>query len=453
MVAPFARKWRELRSLVAIWRLPDGSVRPGPEANIAYARWASEALPASEAIPLLRESVNLARKDRELALRLGSLLLDEEQEATTKEAIPILERVAASDSSLALVASGLLRQAYLRLGKENEIARLRSRESDLSDAHLDAVRERSTLKADDDLEPATIPPEALRRLVGFLRSRRDVHRAFLVLKRTQYLSELPFIVLVLQRKVPWYKPQSGKAAGELLKGVLAVMDVGPAAHGLVTLVEPRTRLLRRLRSIPKAVVFDRAPNESFRPLKQLPKSRILKILPSGRLLVFASILVFLALMSSRSRSGSRRRYEKVFTAEETPSTAGDNISPEADIFGRNFIHLLQVRQIDSVAGLLTVTPPNADPMTWARKLVAEVPDEDGSIVERTLGLASQHGAVTRDLLSYTVSAPDRSVTVVIETVERQGVRSVEHARVCGVPSIIVRWYRAALKFAGRAERC
>ena len=452
LLAPLSNTWRAMRTLVDVWRTPEGKIQASADASIAYARWASQALPASEAIPLLRDSVDLAPEDNDLALRFGSLLLDEEQRATTEEAIPIIERVAASDSSFALAACGLLRQAYPRVGREQETPQLAAREQKLSGANLEAIREWSVLSASDDLEPVVLPAEARRKLVEFLRTRPDVQRAFLVVKHTQHLADLPLFVLALQRKLPWYKPDSVQGHRALCRLAIAALDVGTRAHAYATVVQARSRLLRRLRSIPNAVVLDRAPNESWRPLEQLPPSRIGRFLPAAARVAILASLVALVVM----RSGFE---PDLASAEDNseyatfPPTPRDNISSQADIFGRRFIHLLQTRQTDSIAGLLSATAHNADSMAWARRVSARIPATDESVVERTYGHESSRGGVTRDVLAYAFRAPEGSASVLLRTIEQSGLRSVEQAEICMVPTGLRRLYRPVLIVLGRPRDC
>jgi Zn-dependent protease with chaperone function len=425
-VMPFTSLWRELRSLVAIWQSPDGERRQGDEADIAYARWAGQTQPPLDAIAALRQARELTPQDQELSIRLGILLLDEDQATAVEEAIPILERAAASESVFAFAACDLLRQAFLRTERISEIARINSRESELRESNLATLRERSTVDAKDELEAAVLPAAAHSRLVQWLTTKPDVFRAFLVTKRTEEFKDVRFYVLALQRRVAWYKLESGRAGVELCRQSLKVLDVGPYSHASVRIVESGSSLLRKLRSIPGAAILDRGPDEQLSWLASLrPQFRWPRFLPSVRV-IGLGVFVFALLLAQFSR---RSKPESRASFPTRRAQWVNTVTPEADIFGRRFVRLLQTSQVDSIAILVSATAREPDSLAWARALVSRMPHGDNAGPERTLGIELRDGSVTRDVLAYAITAGPDTATVILRTLEELGIRMVEHAEV------------------------
>lgn len=424
-VVPFTERWRELRNLVDMWQSPDGAKRSGKEATVAYAKWAGRTEPPPDAIVTLRAARELAPEDYELGIQLAALLLDEAQSDGLEEAIPILEEVAASDSVFAFAACDLLRQAFLRSGRASELAPIDAREAELRESNLAMVQERSTVGPDDDLVAATLPGPALAKLVEWLRARPDVYRAFLVIKRTEEFKDAPFYILALQRRVTWYKPESGRAGVDLCIQSLKVIDVGPLGHVSARVVESGSRLLRKLRSIPGAAILDRAPEEQPSWAAKLrPQIRLPKFLPSFRTILLTAFILFL-LISRFTRSLNPGPQARV-----TASPAwGTVVTPDADAFGRRFVRLLEGERVDSIASLISATARVPDSLLWAKRLASAVPHSRNAVIERTLGLERHTGDVTRDILAYAVTAGSDTATVILGTVEELGVRRVERAEV------------------------
>jgi Zn-dependent protease with chaperone function len=425
-VVPFTERWRDLRSLVDVWQSPEGEKRAGTEAAVAHAKWAARTEPPPDAVITLHRARELAPEDHELGIQLAALLLEEPQSGGVEEAIPILEHEAASDSLFAFAACDLLRQALLRSDRASELPRIDARETELRESNLTTVRERSTVGAGDDLVAATLPEPALGKLVDWLKTKPEVFRAFLVIKRTEEFKDMPFYILALQRRVAWYKPESGRAGVDLCLQSLKVIDVGPYAHVSARVVEAGSSLLRKLRSIPGAAIVDRAPEERLSWVgKPRPGFRRPKVLPSLRTLSFGAFIILLVAFQFTKSSKPRTRGR----AAAAPARWGNAVTPDAEAFGRRFVRLLESEQVDSIASLISATARQPDSVLWAKRLASAVPHSRKAQIERTLGLELHAGDVTRDILAYTVTAGTDTATVILGVVEELGVRRVERAEI------------------------
>ncbi|HJP61381.1 MAG TPA: hypothetical protein VJ865_15345, partial [Gemmatimonadaceae bacterium] len=102
-------------------------------------------------------------------------------------------------------------------------------------------------------------------------------------------------------------------------------------------------------------------------------------------------------------------------------------SAPADAFGRHFVRLLEGTQVDSIARLVSATAREPDSVAWANRLVASVPHDGIATVDRTMAFERRDGTVTRDYFGYAIETRTDTVTLILQTVEELGIRTVEHA--------------------------
>src|SRR5205823_4280900 len=127
----------------------------------------------------LREAHSVAHDDEDVSLQLGALLVEDSDTASAEEAVPILEKVAATETIGAFAACALLRKAFLRLKRPADARRIEIREKALIDARLATLKERSVVRVEDELLPAKLSAPAMRSLVVWLADNPEVVRAFL----------------------------------------------------------------------------------------------------------------------------------------------------------------------------------------------------------------------------------------------------------------------------------
>ena len=420
----FTLQWDALRELVGVWQDPAQGRKEGVEAAVAFAKWAARTQPAPQALQILREVHSAAPDDEEVSLRLAALLLEEPDRASAEEAVPILEKVAGTETIGAFAACALLQRAFLRLERPADVRQIANRENALRDARLATLMERSVVRAEDELIAAKLAPGAMRTLMAWLAANPEIVRAFLVQKKTSHFRGTPVYVVALQRRVAWYKYEGGKAGIELLQKCIEIFEVGPDADARVILVESGSSLLRRLRSIQDAVILDRLPDEKLRRVGTPPIRRA-KLFASLRYAVLALFIGGPILVHLLDRSGNVSSEDSSADAE---SQWVMHVTPQADQFGRRFVGLLKAGETDSVARLISATAREPDSIAWASNLVRSVPHPRYAEVDRTMAYERRDGTVTRDYLGYAIIGNGDTVTVVVQTVEELGIRAVEFAK-------------------------
>lgn len=252
--------WRRLHSDARVWR--DAIREDGVETELAalwaHARWATECEPRAVALALVEEVLRRAPHHVEAKVTLGRLLSESSDGAERSQGVATLEAVMRRDTGLALIACAALEGYYLRSGWREEVDRVQTRARQLEDALLRGWGERHRLTANDHLTAYDLPPTSLASLRQACARRSEVRRAFLVRKRTRFLREQPCVMLAVECAVPWYRPSTGKEAGETALSLVQHVVLPEAADLLAAPVEPRSSLMRRLRGVRGALVYERA---------------------------------------------------------------------------------------------------------------------------------------------------------------------------------------------------
>jgi len=254
-----SEQWRSWHSDALVWK----SVERTPDANVPFevawarARWATNCEPSEVALPLIREVLAREPRHLEAKLYLGRLLTESDDAEQRAEGVRILEQVVQRDTALAAVACDLLEAEYARAGNADGVDRLQRRKRQLTDAVLAGLRERRELRARDRLAPYALPAATLATVQRACAAQPSIRRAFLVRKQTVHLRDQPFVLLAIDCAVPWYKPSNGEAALTACKAVLERITMPEAATLLATPVEPRSRILRRLRKLEGAEIYHR----------------------------------------------------------------------------------------------------------------------------------------------------------------------------------------------------
>jgi len=251
--------WRRLHSDARLWR--DAARQDGFEVELsalwAHARWATECEPRDVALSLVQEVLRRAPAHVEAKVTLGRLLSESSDSAEQAEGVATLEAAMRRDTGLALVACAALEAYYLRMEWRGEVDRVQTRVRQLHGELLAGIRERHSLGADDHITAYNLPVTSLVPLRQACERRREVTRAFLVRKKTRFLREQPCVMLAVECGVPWYKPATGKDAGETAISLLERVVLPEAADLLVLPIEPRGALVRRLRGIRGAMFYER----------------------------------------------------------------------------------------------------------------------------------------------------------------------------------------------------
>jgi Flp pilus assembly protein TadD/Zn-dependent protease with chaperone function len=253
-------EWRRLHADAAIWQAEadaHGWRERERDVEWARARWAAACEPPDVALPPLRRVLDRDPDHSEARLLTGQLQLDRDDDAGRAEGLRLLERVLMEDSNLALIAAECLERHYAREGRADEQRRCRARAQSLRVALLRGIRERGALRAGDILRAHRLPAPAATRFRERLAGHTIVRRAFLVEKQTRHLGALPVVVLAVEVRPPWYKPSLGGDSQRVCGELAADLTLPLMLDFVVVPVEPRTRMLRRLRRIPGAELYAR----------------------------------------------------------------------------------------------------------------------------------------------------------------------------------------------------
>jgi len=261
-------EWQRLRADAEIWqagrseRLSGAADDRGVE--WARARWAADCEPSEVAIPLLRRVLERDPDRTEARLQWGRLQLDLADGSGRTEGQRQLERVMGEDSGLALEAAELLERHYARQGRADEQRRCRLRLEQLRADFLRSLRERGALHVSDTLRSYPLPSVAAARFRERFASHPEIRQAFVVQKRTKYLAATPVVMVAVHVAVPWYKPSLGNTAARVCEALVGELVLPETVDLVVVAVEPRTRMLRRLRRLAGAEIY-RADRDQAAP--------------------------------------------------------------------------------------------------------------------------------------------------------------------------------------------
>lgn len=328
-----AAGWEALHTDARVWREAgldhDGTaVSVDRAALLAHARWAFHCQPPAQSIPVLRRALEHGPDEPEPAALLGRLLVEEDDPAARAEGVALLEREAARPSVHAPGAVEALQAHYARAGDAAALHRLRARELALRNEVLRGLHDRHRLLHNDTFRPYPLPPAAREALLRALEEQPAVKQAFLVEKQTRLLADSPVVVLAVHLQVPFYRYSSGSLATRVCEALLPHVHLPETRDYLVTAVERRSRLLRRLRRTPGAEVYRRgeavpapsAPGEWVAPGRGSRRR-----MAAGAFL--AAVLVGGAVYAVRGEDEGRdeRRLAKLRrAAREAPASARAN---------------------------------------------------------------------------------------------------------------------------------
>lgn len=251
-------QWRRWHADARVFRATtdQGAGEPPLEILWAHARWATDCEPSDVALPLVRQVLARNPRHLEATVYLGRLLAESGDAGDQNEGIRILEKAVRSDGQLAMLACATLEAQYARRGSRDGVQRMQARQRQLTDALLRGLRERVLLRPHDRLTPYPVPAATLETIRRACAVQPTIRRVFLVRKETEYLRDQPCVYLAVECKAPWYKLSNGSDAKETSQALRERVVLPESADLLSVVVEPRGRILRKLRKLEGAQIYD-----------------------------------------------------------------------------------------------------------------------------------------------------------------------------------------------------
>lgn len=176
--------------------------------------------------------------------------------ADEPEGIPLLERAAALHPPAAPGAQALIFDYLWRQGRRDEAERARAALSDAATRTEQAEQERRSLASRPVMVPHGLPRAAIQRLRSALASVPGLRAAYLVRRVVVEMPEVPCYLVGLVPDTRWWKFRRGSESERLIERVDAAVEWPPSTYFVVG-EGAQTRLVRRMRKVPGAVLVGR----------------------------------------------------------------------------------------------------------------------------------------------------------------------------------------------------
>lgn len=178
---------------------------------------------------------------------LGNILLDVHDEAGVLH----IERAVTRDPSARAQGYQRIWAFYEGAGRTDKAAayrRLAWEQSDLMDL---AAGERNDVSAKDTLLPHELPESDLAPIREALAGFEDLAEAYFVRKAVTHMPEVPFYVLGVKFRLPWYRYQSQSKEQELIEELSQKVPL-PGQWLIVALNEHTAKVRKKMRRVPAA---------------------------------------------------------------------------------------------------------------------------------------------------------------------------------------------------------
>ena len=199
------------------------------------------------AVEPLRQVLALDAEHAMANYALGVILLDRHDDAGVQH----IERAVTRDPSARAAGYQRIWRFYEAAGRNTEATEYRRRTGEQADLQALAAGERHDLKAADALLPHDLSEAEVRPIREALATFEDVAEAYFVRKAVKYLPEMPFYVLGVKRRLPWYRYSSGSKDQQLVERVAREVPL-PGQWLVVALNAHRRKMRKKMRRVPGA---------------------------------------------------------------------------------------------------------------------------------------------------------------------------------------------------------
>jgi tetratricopeptide (TPR) repeat protein len=199
------------------------------------------------AVELLRQVLALDADHAAANFALGDILLDLHDEA----GVAHIERAITRDPSTGAQGYQLIWAFYEGTGRTEHAAAYRQRAWEQSDLMDLAAGERRDIRTNDTLLPHELPEPDLAPIREALAGYEDLAEAYFVRKAVTHMPEVPFYVLGVKFRLPWYRFQSESKEQQLIEELS--QNVPLPGHWLIVALTGHTaRIREKMRRVPGA---------------------------------------------------------------------------------------------------------------------------------------------------------------------------------------------------------
>lgn len=203
------------------------------------------------ALPLLQQLLTQEPTHAAANLAMGRLLLAQDDQA----GLPYLEKALAQDHAMVIPACQLASSFLERRGNHKESMRYRVKAQRQRQKLLDAESERRTIKPGDSFEPHGLTVEVIEGIARQLASQSDVEAAYLVRKKVQVLTNVPYYALVIIPHRAWYDLDAESSNQGLLEKLRTTLTLPEDTYILITDQLMKHRWINTLKAIPQSAIL------------------------------------------------------------------------------------------------------------------------------------------------------------------------------------------------------
>ncbi|MEK7412878.1 MAG: M48 family metallopeptidase [Planctomycetota bacterium] len=171
--------------------------------------------------------------------------------------VPLVERAMALDRDLTVAGCEVLRVFAANNGKRDLVAAVEHRGEATADDERRAAIERAKVPDAKRLGPHQLDHSRVDHVASICSSHQEIHCADLVSVTVDALPEKPHFLIVVQIKVPWWKPREASANQELLNRLVGQLSL-PGTFLVVT-SENKRAIIKQIAKIDGARIYQRQP--------------------------------------------------------------------------------------------------------------------------------------------------------------------------------------------------
>lgn len=210
------------------------------------AQWTLELTDHETALPLVKAVLQQNSTHAEANYVLGRILAEE----SNPEAIPHLEIAMRQDKHKTLSGCQIIGHILSQLGRDSEIEPYRQLAQEHYQMLLLAEQERAQVSVSDEFIPHELSKSDLAELSQQLRRYPHICEAYLVQKKVRYFPEEPFYVMVISRKVSFWKLALSSQDTKIINQLVKELNF-PGQCWITALNEETRPLFKKLNKIDK----------------------------------------------------------------------------------------------------------------------------------------------------------------------------------------------------------